>query len=85
MSFAKALAVKYPRGVNFISEADFFYPLPSKIEDWYPPTKKPAHTKPPPSPPMPMVAKTPRIDYVSDDIQYVQNTQQYSKVNQANL
>lgn len=54
MSFAKALATKFPRGVNMVAEADLFYPLPTKISDWYP---KPHKAKPkiddavPPLPP----------------------------------
>lgn len=54
MSFAKALATKFPRGVNMVAEADLFYPLPTKISDWYP---KPHKAKPkiddavPPPPP----------------------------------
>lgn len=59
MSFAKALATKYPRGVNFVAEADFFYPLPTKITDWYPTTKKPP------------VASAPKVDADAAVLQYV--------------
>lgn len=59
MSFAKAIATKYPRGVNIVAEADFFYPLPTKITDWYPTTKKPP------------VAKTPKQDTDINSLQYV--------------
>lgn len=61
MSFAKALATKYPRGVNIVAEADFFYPLPTKITDWYPATKKPP------------AVSSPKVDHDVDDaaIQYV--------------
>lgn len=43
MSFAKALASKYPRGVNVVAEVDFYYPLQTKVAEWYP--KDPIHPK----------------------------------------
>lgn len=43
MSFAKALASQFPRGVNVVAEVDFYYPLQTKIEEWYP--KEPIHHK----------------------------------------
>lgn len=49
MSFAKALASDYPRGVNFVVETDFYYPLYSSISELFPKDKKPtpAPTKKP--------------------------------------
>lgn len=41
MAIAKAIATNFPRGVNFIGEADFYYPMPNKIADWYPKPIKP--------------------------------------------
>lgn len=46
MSFTKTLVPRYPTGINTIAECDIFYPLQTKIADWYP-------TKPPPPPPPP--------------------------------
>lgn len=50
MSYTKTLVPKSPSGINMIGEYDVFYPLQTKIEDWYP-TKKPIPPKQ--SPPMP--------------------------------
>lgn len=47
MSYTKTLVPTSPSGINMIGEYDVFYPLQTKIEDWYP-TKKPL---PPPSQP----------------------------------
>ncbi|XP_037043739.1 uncharacterized protein LOC119079738 [Bradysia coprophila] len=44
MSFAKALATDYPRGVNFVVETDFYYPMYSSISDLFPKDKKPPAT-----------------------------------------
>lgn len=63
MSYAKSLATKYPRGVNIMAEADFFYPLPTKIADWYPTTKKPPAAAPKAAP------KLDTVDY--DGLRYV--------------
>lgn len=46
MSFTKTLVPRSPSGINTIGECDIFYPLQTKIQDWYP-------TKPPPLPPPP--------------------------------
>ena len=46
MSFTKTLVPRSPSGINMIGECDIFYPLQTKIADWYP-------TKPPPPPPPP--------------------------------
>lgn len=43
MSFTKTLVPRSPSGINIIGECDIFYPLQTKISDWYP-------TKPPPPP-----------------------------------
>lgn len=37
MSYTKTLVPKSPSGINIIGECDIFYPLQTKIEDWYPP------------------------------------------------
>lgn len=47
MSFTKTLVPRSPSGINMIGECDIFYPLQTKIEDWYP-TKKPVNPPPPP-------------------------------------
>lgn len=46
MSFAKALASDYPRGVNLVVETDFYYPMYSSISDLFPKEKKPTTTVP---------------------------------------
>lgn len=43
MSFTKSLVPRSPSGINMIAEVDIFYPLQTKIADYYP--------KPPPPPP----------------------------------
>lgn len=50
MSYTKTLVPKSPSGINMIGEYDVFYPLQTKIEDWYP-TKKPLPPKQPPPEP----------------------------------
>lgn len=47
MSFAKAIATEDPRGVNFVVETDFYYPLYSSISDLFPKKTTPATTKKP--------------------------------------
>lgn len=51
MSFTKTLVPTSPSGINMIAECDIFYPLQTKISDWYPTTKKPPRPPPPPPPP----------------------------------
>lgn len=47
MSFAKAIASDYPRGVNFVVETDFYYPMYSSISELFPKDKKPTTTTTP--------------------------------------
>lgn len=44
MSFSKALASDYPRGVNLVVETDFYYHMYSSISDLFPKDKKSAVT-----------------------------------------
>lgn len=46
MSYTKALAAKFPRGVNIIGEADFSYPLPTQVSDWFVKPRTPGAVKP---------------------------------------
>lgn len=41
MAIAKAIATDFPRGVNYVAEADLYYPLPNSVADWYPKPMKP--------------------------------------------
>lgn len=41
LQFTKTLMLTYPRGINVLAEADFYYPLQTVIADWYPKKKKP--------------------------------------------
>lgn len=50
MSFTKTLVPRSPSGINMIGECDIFYPLQTKIADWYPPKKAPPPPRPPPMP-----------------------------------
>lgn len=52
MSYTKTLVPRSPSGINTLGECDIFYPLQTKIADWYP-TKKPIPHPPPPHPPPP--------------------------------
>lgn len=61
MSFAKALATDNPRGVNFVVETDFYYPLYSSISELFPKKATPATTKKPATPTTPTTPKT--MDY----------------------
>jgi len=68
MSFAKAIATDYPRGVNLVVETDFYYPMYSSISELFPKDKKPTMsttTKPAtmaiPITPMPMM-ENPKFD-----------------------
>lgn len=64
MSFAKGLATDNPRGVNFVVETDFYYPLYSSISDLFPKDKKP--TAPPTTvPPIPI--ENPKFDSISGE------------------
>lgn len=47
MSYTKTLVPTSPSGINIIGECDIFYPLQTKIEDWFP-TKKILPSKQPP-------------------------------------
>lgn len=40
MSFSKAIIGSSPRGVNLLAEVDIYYPLQSKISDWFPMKRK---------------------------------------------
>lgn len=63
MSFAKALATDYPRGVNFVVETDFYYPLYSSISELFPKDTKPTvpTTTTVPTTPAPLVMN-PKFD-----------------------
>lgn len=76
MSLVKSLASNYPRGINFVGEIDFYYPLPNKVSDWA--LKKsapvPLHEKSPataptpkplPPPPSPPSDHNPDDTYIS--------------------
>lgn len=41
MSFAKSLVSVTPRGVNMLGEIDLFYPLQTKLDEWFPKKKTP--------------------------------------------
>lgn len=68
MSFAKALASDSPRGVNFIVETDFYYPMYSSISELFPKGKKPppATTPKPVTTPIPIepvrIVENPKFD-----------------------
>lgn len=64
MSFAKAIASDYPRGVNFVVETDFYYPLYSSISELFPKDKKqtPASTPKPVAPTMTIPIENPKFD-----------------------
>lgn len=42
---SKAIATPFPRGVNLILDIDVFYPLQTKLSEWFPATKIPAMSK----------------------------------------
>lgn len=52
MSYTKTLVPRSPSGINTIGEFDIFFPLQTKIADWYP-TKPPLPLPPPPPRPHP--------------------------------
>lgn len=71
MSFAKAIVGNSPRGVNIVTEVDFYYPMYSSISELFPKHKKPTPTttakpeiQPIPITPIPMI-ENPKFDSIS--------------------
>lgn len=64
MSFSLAIAGQTPTGCRLNCEADFYYPLQMKLEQWHPKTTK----GPTEQPPTTTTISTPTMQYVQERI-----------------
>lgn len=66
MSFAKAIATNNPRGVNYVAETDFYYPIFSSVAELFPKNKNPiaVATTPTTTTPAPILVN-PKFDSIA--------------------